>query len=149
MHHSTLIRTSVDENESQSSFQTASTPSQYVGHSSEINFTKLIIANLQSRTLAAKTPKLTEALMSIHPRRPPAVNTIANDLPSSVIALQLIKSYFIGHHIVSPFLSRKEILNLYMAVYQSHETTRTTDNGFTNASQSHQNLFRLNMVYAL
>ncbi|CAG9950394.1 unnamed protein product [Clonostachys rosea f. rosea IK726] len=138
-----LIQTSLDENESQSSFETASTPSQYVGHSSEINFTKLIIANLQSRTLAAKSPKLTEALMSIHPRRPPAVHAIANDLPSSVVALQLIKSYFIGHHIVSPFLSRKEILNLHMSVYQHSDTTRTTDNGFKNACQSHQNLFRL------
>jgi hypothetical protein len=35
-HHLMLIQTSLDENESQSSFETASTPSQYVGHSSEI-----------------------------------------------------------------------------------------------------------------
>ncbi|UPL04267.1 hypothetical protein LCI18_015201 [Fusarium solani-melongenae] len=129
-----------------------STTSQYVGDSSEINFTQLI-ANLQARTLAAKTPKLAETFMAIRAGKTAAVTTAPNELPSSSVALELIRSYLFGHHLLSPFLSRGEIMALYQVTYQSG----CSGDGPETRSHDHQSLvlplpqdmFRLNMVFAI
>lgn len=111
------------------------------------SFTQLIIANLQARTLAAKSPRLAEALMSIRAGPSAPANTIANELPSPAEAIELIRSYMFGHHILCPLLSRSQIIGLYRNIYESCGPDSASCQ--EHASASSQDLFQLNMIFAI
>lgn len=71
--------------------------------------------------------------------------TAANDLPSQSAALELISSYLNGHHMLCPFISKSQIMDLYGSVYLSGSSSM----GRQTPTTINQDLFRLNMVFAI